>query len=178
MGRSDIFAQCKNLVKVGDNLFANSSISSVTGLFVGCTNLEEVGKNMLYNCIWLDTAESIFAGCTNLTSVGENMLAGCRSVKDVRNMFNSCASLTSINENIFDYCREIENFNETFADCVNLEGNAIPLWNRVENGDKNGYIGIPDGRYCYAGCTKLNDYNSIPEYWRTGTGTDTETGPS
>ena len=178
MGRSDIFAQCKNLVKVGDNLFANSRILSVTSLFGGCTNLEEVGKNMLYNCIWLDTAESIFAGCTNLTSVGENMLAGCKRVKDVRHMFASCVSLTSINENIFDYCREIEDFNGTFAGCVNLEGNAIPLWNRVENGDENGYIGIPDGEYCYEGCTKLNDYNSIPEYWRTGTstGTDTDTG--
>ena len=166
LGRSHIFSKCENLVKVGDNLFANSSMAILNSLFEGCTKLETVGKNMLYNCKNLEDIMNMFSNCTSLTHLGENILAGCNYLKDVRRMFYNCTSLINIDKDIFGYCRNIDNFESTFEGCVNLEGNPVPLWNRVENGEENGYIGIPDGKCCYRGCNKLTDYNLIPEYWR------------
>lgn len=34
-------------------------------------------------------------------------------------------------------------------------------WNR-----RNGYIGIPTGGECFAECTKLDNYEDIPDYWK------------
>lgn len=166
LGASHIFAYCENLEKIGDNFLANNNIIGVEIMFTGCTKLNSVGKNMLYNCNKLTSTESMFKNCTNLTYIGENMLVGCNQLENAEKMFYNCTSLTNIDKEIFEYCRHINNFESTFEGCVNLEGNPIPLWDRVENGEENKYIGIPDGKSCYKGCTKLNDYNLIPEYWR------------
>lgn len=34
------------------------------------------------------------------------------------------------------------------------------------NGENNGWEGEPDGFGCYFDCVNLNNYDSIPEYWK------------
>ena len=54
-----------------------------------------------------------------------------------------------------------------------FQGKAIPLWERVNrwnNLDFSDFDGwkniIPDGMNCYNGCKKLENYDSIPIYWK------------
>ena len=60
----------------------------------------------------------------------------------------------------------MQSFEWTFAYCTSLTEDAIPLWERVENGSSNGFEGEPDGNGCYYGCNGLDDYNNIPDYWK------------
>lgn len=80
--------------------------------------------------------------------------------------FSGCTSLTSIPENLFANCLNVQDFSCTFYECTSLTGNAIHLWERVENGSTNDYIGMPDGHGCYYACEGLEDYNNIPDYWK------------
>ena len=55
----------------------------------------------------------------------------------------------------------------TFYRCTGLTGEPIKLWERVPNGSTNDYKGTPDGEGCYYNATGLNNYENIPEYWRS-----------
>ena len=58
----------------------------------------------------------------------------------------------------------------TFYRCTGLTGEPIKLWERVPNGSTNDYKGTPDGEGCYYNATGLNNYENIPEYWRSEKG--------
>ena len=67
------------------------------------------------------------------------------------------------------------NFSYTFWACSNLTEKAIPLWERVENWETLDFNTIegwqektPYGYGCYGGCNKLNNYETIPIYWKMG----------
>ena len=156
-----------NLRKIAsptENSFINIEDFSYT--FYGCTSLTSIPENLFANCPNVQSFEGTFQGCTNLTSIPKDLFANCPNVESFMRTFYECTSLTSIPENLFANCPNVESFRETFRGCTNLTGNPIPLWERVENGSSNGYIGIPKGNACYYRCENLNDYNNIPDYWR------------
>ena len=54
-----------------------------------------------------------------------------------------------------------------------MTGNALPLWERVKEyenldfEDEAVWYGTePNGGGCYGECTKLNNYDEIPIYWK------------
>ena len=79
-----------------------------------------------------------------------------------------CTSLTSIPENLFVNCPNVQSFRDTFVFCTELTGNAPELWLNGTNSEENNYMGTPNGLNCFYDCTKLNNYEQIPEYWRRG----------
>ena len=133
-----------------------------------CNNLRKIAspsENSFKNIIDYGF-ERAFAYCTSLTEIPEDLFSNCSQVKSFMLTF-AYSGLEKIPENLFVNCQNVKGFAQTFYCCTNLTGNAINLWQRVPNGESNNYIGTPNGNGCYAGCTNLNDYLNIPEYWRT-----------
>ena len=189
------FYECENLKTIGNYAFYNcSNAQSFESCFEGCTNLTTIPENLFIGCTNIENFRECFDNCTSLTTIPDNLFIECRNAKyfglcfyectsltsipenlfiectnaqSFAYCFEKCTSVTSIPENLFANCTKVESFFYTFKSCTSLTGNAIPLWERVENGSSNGYKGIPDGAGCYSGCEGLDDYNDIPSYWKT-----------
>lgn len=135
--------------------------------FYNCNALTNIPENFFTNCPNLTLLAETFGYCTSLTSIPPKLFANCQNVEDFSGIFTNCTSITSIPENLFKNCQNVADFSYAFSDCTSLKGNPIKLWERVPNGNNNGYEGSPDGMGCYKNCTLLNNYEAIPEYWRT-----------
>ena len=134
--------------------------------FYGCYNLTTIASprsNTFKNVI---SFENTFSECSSLTSIPSDLFANCTQATNFGETFMFCTNLTSIPENLFANCTQVTNFDSTFFGGTNLTGEAIPLWERVEDGAENDYQGNPDGEGCYYGCTQLTNYDIIPEYWK------------
>ena len=104
--------------------------------------------------------------CTNLKNIASPRSNSFKEIEDFDYAFKNCTSLTSIPQDLFNNCPNVTSFLGTFAGCTSLTGDPIPLWNRVEHGETNGWEGEPNGLGCYNDCVNLNNYDSIPQYWR------------
>ena len=154
------------LNKIGDYAFYNcKKIEYMELKFYNCNNLTTIGDYAFANCSSVTSFESAFGNCYNLTTIGDYAFANCSSVTSFGEAFESCGNLTTIGKHIFEGCDNVESYICTFNGCFNLTGKAPELWLRVPNGEENDYIGIPDGKSCFGGCEKLDNYDDIPEYW-------------
>ena len=170
---------CRNLRKIAsptENSFKNITDFSYT--FFGCTGLTSIPEDLFANCPNVTKFLYTFDGCTGLTSIPEDLFANCPNVTNFSYTFGSCTGLTSIPENLFVNCPNVTDFLGTFTECTNLTGNAIPLWERVEGYENLDFEDIdawvesnPWGMGCYYNCTKLNNYNNIPMYWKSSPST-------
>ena len=109
----------------------------------------------------------IWFSYAKIQSIPENLFANCPNVTDFYSTFEGCSNLTSIPAKLFDNCENVENFRHTFYGCASLTGNAPELWKRGTNSEENNYAGNPDGRNCFIGCEGLENYNEIPNYWKS-----------
>ena len=157
---------CENLKTIGNYAFANCSSLIDAGEFQMCTALTTIGDYVFLDCTNAMSFDLTFANCTSLTTVGEGIFDGCDNVMSFSGTFKDCTSLTTIEEGIFDGCDSVEVFRETFSGCESLQGNAPELWLRGTNSEKNNYQGNPDGEGCFYNCTKLNNYEKVPDYWK------------
>ena len=135
-----------------------------------CINLRKIASPTEKSFEKITDFSYTFAGCTSLTRIPENLFANCPNVTTFEETFYRCKSLTSIPENLFANCLNVTNFEGTFYECTGLTGEPIKLWERVPNGSTNDYKGTPDGGGCYYNATGLNNYENIPEYWRSEKG--------
>ena len=103
-----------------------------------------------------------------LVTVDPDEFSNCKELTNIGGVFGNCIELTNI-----PHCREnkkINNFRLAFAGCTNLKGstpvdeNGLKLWQR---GGQPGYpFNGVDGFACFRGCTGLDDYNEIPDWWK------------
>ena len=169
------FEECTNLRKIAspsENSF--SKIEDFNGAFAGCTSLTEIPEDLFKNCSNATSFDSTFQGCEKLTNLPENLFSDCINVMSFNATFSDCEGLNSLPENLFANCQKVENFSRTFEFCSNLQGKSLPLWEMIDgwqNLDFLEYDGwsraIPNGACCYGGCDKLEDYDSIPVYWKS-----------
>ena len=131
------------------------------------SGITSIPDKMFINCTKITSFDDGFRECNNLTTIGDYAFANCSSVESFESAFKNCNSLTTIGKHIFEGCDNVESYECTFGRCFNLTGKAPELWLKVPNGEENGYIGIPDGGGCFGECEKLDNYDVIPEYWRT-----------
>ena len=160
--------ECINLRKIASP--TEKSFKKITYFlygFYGCESLTNIPEDLFANCPNVTTFKSTFEECTSLTRIPENLFANCPNVTTFESTFEDCISLTSIPEDLFANCPNVKDFTYTFCRCTGLTGEPIKLWERVPNGSTNDYKGIPDGKGCYCDATGLNNYENIPEYWRT-----------
>ena len=161
------FFRCENLTTIASprsNTFKN--VISFEDTFSECSSLTSIPSDLFANCSQVTNFGGTFFGCTNLTTIPADLFANCTQATNFGETFMFCTNLTSIPENLFANCTQVTNFDSTFFGGTNLTGEAIPLWERVEDGAENDYQGNPDGEGCYYGCTQLTNYDIIPEYWK------------
>lgn len=109
-----------------------------------------------------------FSECTNLKSIASPRAKTFKYVTDFAGAFAGCTSLDSIPDNFFvSGIAPVTTYEGMFYGCTNLKGNAPELWLQVPNGSSNGYQGTPEGLGCFYGCSKLSNYDQIPEYWKS-----------
>lgn len=188
-----IFGSCENLKIIPKNLFANcENIKTFSLTFAYCKNIKEIQEDVFKNCKNVYDFTYTFMFCDSLTNIPEDLFSDCKKAKkfyatfqvcnNIKSLpeglfknninvetfgltFYMCHGLTTIPENIFENCNKVNYFAGTFADCTNLIGKVPKLWLRVPDGENNEYKGVPDGKDCFKGCTKLDNYSDIPEYW-------------
>ncbi len=101
-----------------------------------------------------------------ITSIPDRMFANCTKITSFERAFEDCGNLQTIGEGVFDGCKNVTSYVGTFADCTNLTGKAPELWLLGTNSKENNYQGSPDGEGCFYGCTGLDNYDEIPDYWK------------
>ena len=153
---------CVNLIEIAEP--TENSFKELLHIEFPNSGIQNIPEKLFANCPNVTSFSGTFAN-TAITSIPEKLFANCPNVTDFSTTFSN-TEITNIPENLFANCKDVKNFQECFKSCENLTGNALDLWLRVENGEENDYIGIPDGKSCFWGCYKLYNYNDIPEYWK------------
>lgn len=167
------FYGCSSLTTLPDGLFAGvsgSASSLFAATFSDCTSLSSLPDGLFAGVS--GSADSMFDGtfsrCISLSSLPEGLFAGVSGICRLtfRSTFERCTSLISLPEHLFgDISKDsIFAFNETFNGCVSLTGTTPKvqgkrLWEVLFE-----HKGIGYG--CFKDCTKLSDYNEIPDKWK------------
>ena len=147
--------------------------------FNGCSNLTGPIPSGLFGAISGAPADSMFDstfnGCSNLTGPIPSGLFGDISGTPAANMFlgtfAECSKLTSIPVGLFG---DISGspaefmFYFTFYGCSSLTGESALM----PNGTTHLYEQFTTAEgsmclYCYLGATGLNDYATMPEWWKS-----------
>ncbi len=166
---SHSFFHCKNLESIPEKLFANCpNVTDFSYLFDFCENLESIPANLFANCPNVTNFYCAFEECRSLESIPANLFANCPNVTNFESTFGNCKNITSIPEKLFDNCKKVESFKGTFWGCSMLTGNAPELWKRGTNSEENEYNGNPNGEDCFAVCRGLENWDEIPDYWKSG----------
>lgn len=143
----------------------NSFINVTCFYFIRCSNLIDIPEKLFANCPNVTSFNTTFAECTSLSNIPEKLFANCPNVTSFYCTFNRCTGLISIPKELFANCPNVTSFDYTFTNCINLTGDPIKLWNETKRKEK-GIDETHGGCSCYAGCTKLTEYEKIPENWR------------
>jgi hypothetical protein len=174
------FTDCTALESIPANLLsACGEVKYAERMFLGCTALKSLPESLFAGCPKIEKFEETFALCTALETIPEKLFSaiGTTTTSIVfTSCFDGCSSLKSIPAGLFDTVRRISFIDYCFADCKSLTGespytvigeNKVHLYERTQGTDfpripsnKSAHIG------CFAGCTGLSDYSTMPEEWR------------
>ncbi len=158
-----------SIQSIPENLFANCpNVTNFYRAFEECRSLESIPANLFANCPNVTNFYCAFEECRSLESIPANLFANCPNVTNFESTFGNCKNITSIPEKLFDNCKKVESFKGTFWGCSMLTGNAPELWKRGTNSEENEYKGNPNGEDCFAVCGGLENWNEIPDYWKSG----------
>ena len=135
--------------------------------FSCCSNLKRIAKPSENSFKLITDFYLTFCECTSLESIPEGLFDNCPNVTSFEGTLSGCTSLESIPEGLFDNCPNVTSFVGTFSQCTKLSGKAPELWKRGNNSQENEYEGNPYGNGCFKDCNNLNNYNEIPDFWKT-----------
>lgn len=188
---ANMFYGCSNLISVPNDTLTTPTVNHTLGYFLRGTAVSVLYGNMFSNLSTTASLFRTFQDMTSLTTIGSGIFNTLTSVTTIEGVFQGCSSLTSIPLDIFDNmtgilnaaavffdcdlqidisglfdnCTSITTFNYAFYGNGNLTSASGQLWLRNPNSpDYN--TGTPSGLDCYALCTGLSDYASIPTYWK------------
>ena len=158
-----------SIQSIPEDLFANCpNVTNFYCAFKECRSLESIPANLFANCPNVTNFYCAFEECRSLESIPANLFANCPNVTNFESTFGNCKNITSIPEKLFDNCKKVESFKGTFWGCYRLTGNAPELWKRGTNSEENEYNGNPNGEDCFAVCRGLENWDEIPDYWKSG----------
>ena len=157
---------CTSLTQIAQP--TENSFKDLSYVNFSSSGIQTIPDKMFLNCTNITSFWGAFEYCDNLQTIGNYAFANCINVEDFSCCFRDCIKLENLGKEVFDGCENVREFVECFADCENLTGEVPKLWLRIPNGEKNEYIGVPDGNFCFTGCTNVDDYEEIPPYWRDG----------
>lgn len=174
-GREDrgLFTNCTALTEIPEGLFAfNSKVTDLSMAFLGCSGIREIPAGLFAALPELENLEYVFEGCKQIEEIPSGLFDNNPLLQEMYSAFRGCSSLRRLPTDLFDNNRLIRSFGYTFLGCEALEGESpyteiggrkYHLYERSENSVE---FTPPDGYGCFGGCTKLSDYEEIPEAWR------------
>ena len=157
---------CSNLNEIVSP--TENSFSNLIGIRLAYTSIQSIPENLFANCPNVTNFYCAFEECRSLESIPANLFANCPNVTNFESTFGNCKNITSIPKKLFDNCKKVESFKGTFWGCSMLTGNAPELWKRGTNSEENEYNGNPNGEDCFAVCGGLENWDEIPDYWKSG----------
>lgn len=174
------FADCTALETIPANLLAScTELKYVTAMFVGCTSLKSLPEGLFANNPAIESFEETFAECTQLETIPESLFSavGTKTTSIAFSYcFYGCSALKTIPVGLFDTVRRISFIDCCFAGCsavkgespyTMIDGRKVHLYERVQGTD---FPRIPSNKTahqgCFADCTGLTDYASIPAEWQ------------
>lgn len=158
------FQSCKALKSIPSELFATNVLTTdFESTFYDCSELEVIPENLFVNNTKARYFKDTFGICTKLKVLPETLFNTGGSYLKFEGMFRGCTSLISIPSNLMP--KAVSCFTRTFDGCANLTGEAPLLWEIPGQAEQNvwGEYGYDD---CFSGCTKLTNYEDIPEFWK------------
>jgi hypothetical protein len=171
-----LFRECSSLASIPEGLFDGmTNLNDALTCFDGCTSLKVAPAHLFAANTKLSDATSLFRD-SGIVSVEEGFLANCPDLRTVDQIFSANRSLKTIPTSLFDNNRKISVFSQAFSNCTELTGespysmiggNKVHLYERSAHGSEftvpaNDRVSIGG---CFYNCTKLSDYNSIPDGW-------------
>lgn len=169
---SRVFEGCTSLVTIPARLFANlTSLTKMEYMFNGCKALKNIPDDLFENSVSLKEFDSMFRDCTSLEVVPAGLFSPLVNMTHISGMFAGNTSLTTVPVSIFDNNKKISTVTVAFQGCSKLTGESPYT---VVNGQKmhlyersgSGFTYIMAGGNCFAGCTGLSDYSSMPGGWK------------
>lgn len=171
---STAFYGCTSLTELPDGLFAGcSSVTSFTNICKECSSLTTIPSNLFEGCVSVRNADQMFNDCSKLQVIPEGIFSDMFQLETIEWIFDDCAALESVPVNLFDNSRRIKSFYWAFNGCKMLSGESpytiidgvkVHLYERCDYPD---YFVEPTRMdNCFAICTKLSDYASIPAEWK------------
>ncbi|WP_282039815.1 hypothetical protein [Saccharicrinis aurantiacus] len=149
------FWGCTMLSDIPRDLFkTNVNATDFTNVFYAC-NIHTIPEELFTNNILAENFEGAFSQNHNLNVIPEKLFHNNINAKRFYSSFSYCDKLQSIPNQLFDNIEQGV-YNLAFSDCTNLQGNAPTLWD-----DTNA-----SGTFCFKGCTKLENFNDIPDSWK------------
>jgi len=159
-----------------DSTFRQTSISSIPiGLFdfasnaktfintfVFCQSITSIPSGLFDNNTLVTAFSGTFNACLNLTAIPSGLFDNNTSVVNFESVFRNCRKLAEIPTQLFTNNQSVT----TFANAFNMATTAN-LLTGVTPADANGdeiweRIPTPIGTDCFAFCTGLSNFGSIP----------------
>lgn len=170
---TDLFDSCSGLVQISPMLLSYfENLGALDNCFYGCSSLAMLPAALLTNCpniINIKSFNGVFAKCSSITYILEGFLDNCVLAESFYNCFANCTSLVTIPSNLFASCKKVTNFSRCFigdtalTSQVPIDDDGSQIYNRQ---GKAGYANVTYFSNCFADCTNMIDYGSIPSTWK------------
>ncbi len=165
------FSDC-GLTEIPESLLDScTELKDVNSMFNGCP-LTGIPEDLFRNCTEITDFSATFSN-TDITEVPEILFNDCRNAKTFNSTFSYCDKLANVPVSMFDNNRRVIDFGNLFAGCDNVSGESpytevngekIHLYER--KGYPDYFSDVRTYKACFADCSKLDDFESIPENWK------------
>lgn len=167
-----VFFVCDHLEAIPESLFAvGKEVTSMVGAFGSCDVLTMIPDNLFANCGKLISCYSAFQGC-NLKTIPANLFANCPELANIQNIFSYNENLEAIPSSLFANNVKLTDVSWAFTGCKNVTGESPYNWldgRKVHLYERKNYplhFKELDARGVFNGCTKLDDYASMPSDYK------------
>jgi len=140
----------------------SSNVTSFTNTFVFCTGITSIPSDLFDNNTQVTSFSGTFNALLNLTTIPTGLFDNNPLVVNFESVFRNCRKITSIPTSFFNNNQQVTTFANTFnmATTANLLVGTTPA---DVNGDELfERTPIPIGTDCFAFCSGLTNFGSIP----------------
>ena len=117
---SNIFNNCKNIIKIDLSLFNSYEIINMYKMFNNCSSLEEINLSHIYINKVKDMSY-LFNKCYKLKKIIFDDSFNTKNVEDMSYMFHECKNLEEINLPKYFITNKVKNMEGMFKNCKKLE---------------------------------------------------------
>ncbi len=168
-----VFYGCNALTALHSKMFANCpKVTSFADAFGYCRALKELPEDLFEGQENAVNFTRAFEYCTGLTSLPDKLFEPCTNATTFTEVFSRCQALMSIPANLFAANKKVTSFNSAFYNDPALTGESaydvidgvhVHLYERMDDAYKGNYnVSSLDVSHCYAYCTGLDDYDTMP----------------